>query len=144
MQALARFDVASRNQLLCDILQARIVADDKDGMKVIRSVAQDRDNRCGRCVIKALLEGRRNWPRKSLSDEFPSGAGARGGRTEDAVRLQLVTRHVSANLRRCGFAAWRKRSIMVAHAGQRSIGFGVAEQQKTAHKDNIDFMAQKV
>jgi hypothetical protein len=48
-------------------------------------------------------------------------------------------RHISADHRRVGAAAFHELAVAVALARRGTLGFGMAEQHQSAHRGNVAF-----
>ncbi len=96
------------------------------------------------CIVNALVlrdarrfgEGRR--------DERPGFLRARCGRDEGEIGNKAMTRHIGADHRCVGAAAFDELAIAIVPAGLGALGFCMAEQHKTTHRGNVAFRSQIV
>src|ERR1700722_16958854 len=132
-EAFVGFDVTRADQLPREIVQARIVADDKQSAGVVRTADKlVKPIRAG--IVDAFVLHHARRLAQCDGDELPGFQGPRRRRNEREVGNEPVTRHVSADDRRVGAAPRHQLAITITLAGFGALGLGVAQQQQTTHR----------
>ena len=107
------------------IVQARIVADDEQRVRVAR-LADKADERFGAGVVDALVLRHSRRLGKGRRDQRPGFLRARHRRYQDEVRNKPVAGEIGADDGRVGAAARRQLAIAVTLAGLGALGLGMA------------------
>src|SRR5580704_16882282 len=134
----ARVDVARRDQLHRDVVQAGIVADDDKTMRAAR-LAYDFQERLGCSIVDALFVAEPRRLGKRRRRQRPGFLSALGRRHQRQVGVKAMAGHIGSDHGGVVAAALDQFAVAVALAGFGALGLGMAQQQQTAHGGNVAF-----
>ena len=111
--------------------------------KLSRLSADDPKERPRRCQIEPFIEihSKAGRPLRHHLGEGIAGASRR--RTQNKLGNEVVPGKVAAHQARGGCPSFAKRAIFIG-GPRRSVRFGVAQQDESAHGGSIDFADRKV
>ena len=142
-QALARLDIAGRDQDARDLVQAGIVPDHHQRTGPAADFLDHVEDALRPGVIEPVLVSDRGGHGKRGDHAFPGLACALRTRHQDTIRNERVVGEIGAEFGGILASARIERAVAIAVAGRGLFGLGMSQQHQ-AHGVCIDFFHVKV